>query len=139
MKSAAFAASLVAVANASSGYGYPSRSSGYGHGGYSAPHSSYGQQSYAPQTYTVEHKEPVRQQQSYQTPAYGQAASAQQEAKIMNSSSSDWDAWGRDQDYMEDISYDKTDAKSYAAESYDEWDNKDDDRYGANSYGQNRD
>jgi hypothetical protein len=135
MKSAAFAASLVAVANASSGYGYPSQS--YGHGGYSAPHQSYGYQ--APSYQTVERREPVREQESYQSPAYGQAASAQQEAKIMNSSSSDWDAWGRDQDYMEDISYDKTDAKSYAAESYDEWDNKDDDRYGANSYGQNRD
>ena len=57
----------------------------------------------------------------------------------MVDSASDWDAWGRDQDYSEDISYDKTDAKSYKAESYDEWDNKDNDKYDARSTGQVRD
>ena len=54
-------------------------------------------------------------------------------------SGSDWDAWGRDQDYAEDISYDRTTAKAYAAESYDEWDNADDDKWGAQAWGKDRD
>ena len=52
---------------------------------------------------------------------------------------SDWDAWGRDQDYHEKTSYDQTWAKSYSAESYDEWDNQDNDRYGAQAWGKDRD
>jgi hypothetical protein len=52
---------------------------------------------------------------------------------------SDWDAWGRDQDYHEKTSYDQTWAKSYSAESYDEWDNNDNDRYGAQAWGKDRD
>merc|ERR1711957_871826 len=36
-------------------------------------------------------------------------------------------------------SYGKTNAKSYAAESYDEWDNKDDDKWGAQAWGKDRD
>merc|ERR1711957_496779 len=36
-------------------------------------------------------------------------------------------------------SYDRTWAKSYAAESYDEWDNKDDDKWGAQAWGKDRD
>ena len=54
-------------------------------------------------------------------------------------SGSDWDAWGRDQDYSEDVSYDRTTAKAYAAESYDEWDNADDDKWGAQAWGKDRD
>merc|ERR1719264_2086198 len=33
----------------------------------------------------------------------------------------------------------RTHAKSYAAESYDEWDNKDDDKWGAQAWGKDRD
>jgi len=52
---------------------------------------------------------------------------------------SDWDAWGRDQDLAIDESYGKTSAKSYTAESYDEWDNADDDKWGAQAWGKDRD
>ena len=52
---------------------------------------------------------------------------------------SDWDAWGRDQDLAIDESYDRTNAKSYGAESYDEWDNQDDDKWGAQAWGMDRD
>jgi hypothetical protein len=55
------------------------------------------------------------------------------------SSGSDWDAWGRDQDLKISESYDKTWAKSYDAESYDEWDNNDDDKWGAQSWGRDQD
>ena len=54
-------------------------------------------------------------------------------------SASDFDAWGRDQDYKESIAYDFTNAKAYAAESYDEWDNQDNDKYGAQAWGKDRD
>merc|ERR1719336_1453004 len=57
----------------------------------------------------------------------------------MARSASDFDAWGRDQDLSIDESYDQTWAKSYAAESYDEWDNKDDDKWGAQAWGKDRD
>jgi len=57
----------------------------------------------------------------------------------MARSASDFDAWGRDQDLSIDESYDQTWAKSYDAESYDEWDNKDDDKYGAQAWGKDRD
>ena len=66
-------------------------------------------------------------------------ASAGYGNKYWGKSASDWDAWGRDQDYAEDVSYDKTLAKSYAAESYDEWDNADDDKWGAQAWGKDRD
>merc|ERR1711971_36254 len=39
----------------------------------------------------------------------------------------------------EDVSYDRTTAKAYAAESYDEWDNADDDKWGAQAWGKDRD
>merc|ERR1719384_1763046 len=66
-------------------------------------------------------------------------ASAGYGNKYWGKSASDWDAWGRDQDYAEDVSYDKTLAKSYAAESYDEWDNADDDKWGPQAWGKDRD
>ena len=58
-------------------------------------------------------------------------ASAGAAAGYGGKSGSDWDAWGRDQDLSIKESYDRTWAKSYDAESYDEWDNKDDDKWGA--------
>lgn len=54
-------------------------------------------------------------------------------------SGSDWDAWGRDQDLEVDESYEQTWAKSYDAESYDEWDNLDRDKWGAQAWGKDRD
>merc|ERR1719197_1021785 len=57
----------------------------------------------------------------------------------MARSASDWDAYGRDQDLSIKESYGRTNAKSYAAESYDEWDNKDDDKWGAQAWGKDRD
>ena len=57
-------------------------------------------------------------------------------ADFKKSSVSDWDVWGTDQDFSIIESYGKTNAKSYAAESYDEWDNKDDDKWGAQAWGQ---
>merc|ERR1712037_712393 len=48
-------------------------------------------------------------------------------------------AYGRDQDLSIKESYDRTWAKSYDAESYDEWDNKDDDKWGAQAWGKDRD
>ena len=53
--------------------------------------------------------------------------------------SNDWDAWGRDQDFHEKVSYDDTWAKSYAAESYDEWDNRDADKWGGQAWGKDKD
>jgi len=67
------------------------------------------------------------------------AASKANGAGYWGKSGSDWDAWGRDQDYKEDVSYDKVQAKAYSAESYDEWDNKDDDKWGAQAWGKDRD
>ena len=67
------------------------------------------------------------------------AASAANGAGYWGKSASDWDAWGRDQDYKEDVSYDKVQAKAYSAESYDEWDNKDNDKWGAQAWGKDRD
>ena len=118
MKSFAFAAALVAVASAVDleatwgGYG------GHGHGyGYAAPKVS------------VKH-----------TPGSSkQGASAAYGSDWMADSASDFDAYGRDQDLSIEESYGRTNAKSYAAESYDEWDNKDDDKWGAQAWGQDRD
>merc|ERR1719151_37848 len=67
------------------------------------------------------------------------AASKQGRAGTWGKSGSDWDAYGRDQDLEVDESYEATWAKSYDAESYDEWDNKDDDRWGAQAWGKDRD
>jgi hypothetical protein len=57
----------------------------------------------------------------------------------MKTTTTDWDAWGRDQDLSVDESYGNTGAKSYRAESYDEWDNKDNDTHGAQAWGKDRD
>jgi len=116
MKSFAFAAALIAAVNAvdieSVGYGH-----GHGYGSYTYP--------------SVSHSS---------TPANTkQAASAAYGADASKASASDWDAWGRDQDLDISESYGKTNAKSYAAESYDEWDNKDDDKWGAQAWGKDRD
>ena len=67
------------------------------------------------------------------------AASAAGAKGAWGKDGSDWDSWGRDQDYAEDVSYDKTWAKSYAAESYDEWDNSDNDKWGAQAWGSDQD
>merc|ERR1712060_701825 len=67
------------------------------------------------------------------------AASKHGAAGAWSKDGSDWDSWGRDQDYAEDVSYDKTWAKSYATESYDEWDNSDADKWGAQAWGSDQD
>lgn len=69
----------------------------------------------------------------------GGAASAAGAAGYWGKQASDWDAWGSDQDYKEKISYDQTRAKAYSAESFDAWDNRDDDKYGAQAWGKDRD
>jgi len=58
--------------------------------------------------------------------AYGKQASR---AKDYGS-----DAWGRDQKLNIKTSFDKTAAKKYGAESYDEWDNKDSTYYGKQAW-----
>jgi len=69
----------------------------------------------------------------------GSAGSKANGAGYMGKSGSDWDAWGRDQDLHIKESYDDTQAKSYSAESYDEWDNSDGDKWGAQAWGKDRD
>ena len=66
-------------------------------------------------------------------------ASASKNGQYWGKASSDWDSWGRDQDYGMDMSYDDTQAKSYQAESYDEWDNSDSDKWGAQAWGRDQD
>ena len=120
----AFAAALVAAASAS------------WQGGYAAPraiHGGYGRKgSYAKLTYQPVTKV-VQQAASRDTASAGYGRQAEKRV------AQDWDAWGRDQDLAIDESYGKTHAKSYAAESYDEWDNKDDDKWGAQAWGKDRD
>ena len=107
MKSFAFAALLVAAVNA------------------------WGQQSYSQPSYErVAHTSYVPEYQVEQGDKH-QAASQAGYGAYGARSNSDWDAWGRDQDLSIDESYGRTNAKSYRAESYDEWDNADDDKYGA--------
>jgi hypothetical protein len=78
--------------------------------------------------------------QSYYQPAQkAQAASASQYGQYGKRSATDFDAYGRDQDLSINESYGKTQAKSYGAESYDEWDNKDNDKWGAQAWGKDRD
>ena len=96
------------------------------------PQQSY---SYKPMSYSYQ----PRQSYSYQPAQYSAAASQSGAAGYGASSASDWDAWGRDQDLSIKESYGNTQAKSYAAESYDEWDNKDDDKWGAQAWGKDRD
>jgi hypothetical protein len=57
----------------------------------------------------------------------------------MKTVTTDWDAYGRDQDLSIEESYGNTGAKSYRAESYDEWDNKDNDTHGAQQWGKDND
>jgi hypothetical protein len=121
----AFAAALIAAASAvevewQGGYSAPS------YGGYGSK-GSYARVSYQPVTKVVQ---PARR---------AEAASAGYGRNAEKRTVSDWDAWGRDQDLAIDESYGKTKAKSYAAESYDEWDNKDDDKWGAQAWGKDRD
>ena len=63
--------------------------------------------------------------------AYGKQASR---AKDYGS-----DAWGRDQKLNIKTSFDKTAAKKYGAESYDEWDNKDSTYYGKQAWNRDAD
>jgi hypothetical protein len=67
------------------------------------------------------------------------AASSAGAAGYWGKSASDFDAWGRDQDFKETVRYDNTRAKAYSAESYDEWDNQDNDKYGAQAWGKDAD
>ena len=115
MKSFAFAAALVAVCSA-----VDVESVGYGH-------------AYAPRKpeFRVSVKQSKGGAHSGASKAYG--------ADYQRASASDWDAYGRDQDLSIKESYGRTNAKSYAAESYDEWDNKDDDKWGAQAWGKDRD
>merc|ERR1719458_589349 len=73
--------------------------------------------------------------------AYGKAASYWGPGGKLGwgKTGSDWDAYGRDQDLEVDESYEATWAKSYDAESYDEWDNADADKWGAQAWGKDRD
>ena len=121
----AFAAALVAAASASWQGGYAAPSYG-GYGGYGRK-GSYAKLSYQPVTKVVQ------QAASRDTASAGYGRQAEKRV------AQDWDAWGRDQDLAIDESYGKTHAKSYAAESYDEWDNKDDDKWGAQAWGKDRD
>merc|ERR550532_1511647 len=67
------------------------------------------------------------------------AASKAGQSGYWGKTGSDWDAYGRDQDLEVDESYEATWAKSYDAESYDEWDNADADKWGAQAWGKDRD
>ena len=117
MKSFAFATALVAAVN--------------------AVELEWGQQAY---------RAPAHQHVSYQPVSYQvkpavttKAASAVAGQGSHAVAGSDWDAWGRDQDLSIDESYGKTNAKSYRAESYDEWDNQDNDKWGSQAWGKDRD
>lgn len=75
---------------------------------------------------------------------YGKAGSRKDASKAgghnyWGGSRDDFDAYGRDQDFHEKVSFDNTRAKGYAAESYDEWDNTDDDSWGAQAWGVDKD
>ena len=96
-------------------------------GGAYGKQGSYAKVSYTPVTKVVQ-------------PAAGlDKASKAAASTYQTTKTSDWDAWGRDQDLAIDESYGKTSAKSYTAESYDEWDNADDDKWGAQAWGKDRD
>mmetsp|Transcript_62127 Transcript_62127/g.85807 ORF Transcript_62127/g.85807 Transcript_62127/m.85807 type:complete len:146 (-) Transcript_62127:202-639(-) len=120
----AFAAALIAAANAVDVESWGSPAPVYG--GY-GKRGSYAKVSYKPVTKVVQ---PAKEQNK---------ASADYSQGYQMQKTSDWDAWGRDQDLAIDESYGKTTAKSYTAESYDEWDNADDDKWGAQAWGKDRD
>ena len=118
MKSFAFAAALIAAVQAVDlewGYAAPV---------YSAPSTS--TSAYGAQAAKVDGGALSAASKSYGSGHWGKTAS-------------DWDAWGRDQDLSIDESYDRTKAKSYEAASYDEWDNQDDDKWGQQAWGKDRD
>jgi hypothetical protein len=135
----AFAAALIATAQAAwggkglgvagpaiGGHGLAGGYGGYGGAAYGKK-GHYAKVSYTPVTKVVQ-------------PAAAQdAASVGKASTYQTQKTSDWDAWGRDQDLAIDESYGKTTAKSYTAESYDEWDNADDDKWGAQAWGKDRD
>ena len=108
-------AKVVAVAAPAYGYGH-----GYGSVGYAKV-------DYVPHTHQVQ---PAKK---------ANAASKDYGMDYQKSTYSDWDAWGRDQDLTIDESYGKTNAKSYRAESYDEWDNEDADQWGGQGWGRDYD
>ena len=122
MKSA-FAVALIAV----SAQALSSTSSPYRGVAKHGAAGSYAKVSYKPVTKVVQ---PAGQKN---------AASAGYAKEKEQTNSSDWDAWGRDQDLAIDESYGRTRAKSYKAESYDEWDNSDNDAWGAQAWGRDRD
>ena len=104
--------------------------------------TEWGQQSYyqpSYQSYKPSYQSYQPSYQSYQPARQSQAASKQGAAQYSGAKSNDYDAYARDQDLSIEESYGKTNAKSYNAESYDEWDNKDADTYGAQAWGQDRD
>ena len=75
----------------------------------------------------------------YKAPTVTKAASSANVVKAKSSSDKyDSDAWGRDQDLSINESYDKTGAKAYDAESYDEWDNVDEDDYSAEAWNKSK-
>ena len=125
MKTCAFAAAMIAVSHAVDieSYGGGLGGGGLGHGGgFGGGFGGHGKaHPVIVNKTTVKHKKPNVKQ----------AASAAYGADYQKASASDWDAWGRDQDLAISESYGKTNAKSYAAESYDEWDNVDNDKWGA--------
>ena len=108
----AFAAALIAVANAAEWGGY----------------------SYAP-SYQTHYVPQVKTIPGTHTKAASQAAKAQK----VQRGGAQWGAYGRDQDLSIDESYGSTQAKSYRAESYDEWDNQDNDKQLAQAWGKDRD
>jgi hypothetical protein len=113
---------LAAVASAGATLG------GHGHaGGYAGGYGGYTKVDYVPHTSVV------------QKPAQANAASKAAGSDFTTKKTTDWDAWGRDQDLAIDESYGKTNAKSYRAESYDEWDNQDDDQWGGQGWGRDFD
>jgi len=115
MKSFFTVALLAAAADASAKYG------GQSH------HGSYTKVDYVPHTKVVQ---PAKKSEQ---------ASVAAKSDYNKKSTNDWDAWGRDQDLEIDESYGKTSAKSYRAESYDEWDNQDNDKWGGQGWGRDFD
>jgi len=115
MKSFFTVALLAAAVNASAKFGG------------SKGHGSYTKVAYVPHTKVVQ---PAKK---------AEAASVAAKSDYSKKSTTDWDAWGRDQDLEIDESYGKTSAKSYRAESYDEWDNQDNDKWGGQGWGRDFD
>merc|ERR1719472_804216 len=134
MKSITFAAALIASVSAWNGHGH-----GYGavhggragYGGYGG-NAGYGYGTYAKVTPVAKTFQVQPAKESNKASEHGYAGAKMQQYK-------DWDAYGRDQDLSIDESYGKTGAKSYKAESYDQWDNKDNDGWGGQAWGTDKD